>query len=196
VAHDLALVWATVEPIGRGLVAALMATAGVLKLGDDGFAATISEIARLAPRRARVLARVLPPVEIAAGLGLLLSPVSQLASALCAVLIGGYATAMVVNLAGGRRDLRCACFGGRTNDVISWGTVRRNVLLLIALAPALLPNGLVRVNDEPVLSAGESAVLLIGAAGCTLMVLVLRYLGELPQRGRRTEAAQSEKEMR
>jgi uncharacterized membrane protein YphA (DoxX/SURF4 family) len=91
---------------------------------------------RLVPQRlVRPLARAVPALEAAIGLGALLqyAPAYGLAMAV----LGGYAAAMAINLLRGRRTIDCGCGGDR--QPISWALVVRNGVLVATAALALQP---------------------------------------------------------
>jgi len=78
-------------------------------------------------------ARIVPVLEAALALGLLLPVTRTAALAGTAVLIATYAGAMAINLLRGRSYIDCGC-GGATHP-LSWGLVARNALLVaVALA--------------------------------------------------------------
>lgn len=94
------------------IAAGVLVGAGLSKLRHPGaLASQISAYAVVPERAAAILGRLLPPVEIAAGTLLLAAP--RPGGAVAAALFLGFAGAVGVNLARGRRDLHCGCFGPR-----------------------------------------------------------------------------------
>ncbi len=75
-------------------------------------------------------------VEVAVGIGVLLQRVEALVAAIALLL--GYAAAMGLNIARGRRDIDCGC--GGTAQPLSLGLVARNAILALGTAIALLPS--------------------------------------------------------
>src|SRR5437763_4227874 len=80
-----------------------------------------------------LVGRLLPPVEVAAGLllalGLAVRPVAALLGAFLVVFSG----AVAVNLLRGR-TIDCGCFGPVAQRKITWATVARNGILIAAAA--------------------------------------------------------------
>ena len=79
------------------------------------------------------VARALPLVEIAIGIGMLVPATRRPALIAVAALLAIYAGAIAINLARGRRQIDCGC-GGDAHP-LSWALVVRNaVLAAMALA--------------------------------------------------------------
>jgi uncharacterized membrane protein YphA (DoxX/SURF4 family) len=89
------------------------------------------------------VARILPVLEIAAGLGIVLPPTRPAAAGLACALLLLFAAAMAINLARGRREIDCGCYLGRQKERIGWPLVVRNLLLaavaLLLLRPTTAP---------------------------------------------------------
>jgi hypothetical protein len=85
------------------------------------------------------VARLLPVIEAALGIGILVPVTRQAALVGVAALVLLYAVAMAINLVRGRRSIDCGC-GGAAHP-LSWGLVARNLVLaaaaMIASQPAL-----------------------------------------------------------
>ncbi|MGH9000538.1 MAG: MauE/DoxX family redox-associated membrane protein [Acidimicrobiia bacterium] len=104
---------------------------------------------------ARVVARVLPPVEAAVAVLLLLFFDAVWPAVSAIVLLVVFTAAVAVNLVRGR-EVPCPCFsptsaGGRP---LSMATLARNVALLVMAAVAVGPTG----DADPVAAAGLSVV--------------------------------------
>ena len=95
---------------------------------------------RLLPESAvRPIARVLPPLELALGLGLLVGrPRTPVFESVAGVLLVLFAAAMAVNLLRGRRYIECGCFQSAMRQTLRWALVIRNCVLAL-LCVALLP---------------------------------------------------------
>ena len=113
-------------------LAALFIVAGALKWRDpSGFAQEIANY-RLWPELAPHLAALLPAVEITAGLALLIAPVPwRRAAAAALVLLTAAFTLAVATAVVRGLDIDCGCFGAASSRV-SWLTVGRNLILLVA----------------------------------------------------------------
>ena len=59
----------------------------------------------------------------------------QAGAALAVVLLGGFALAMGINLARGRREIDCGCFQSGLRQQLSPGLLVRNLVLAVALLP-------------------------------------------------------------
>jgi hypothetical protein len=82
---------------------------------------------------------LVPILEIAVAVGLLVDASRRYAALAGIVMLLGYAAAIAVNLRRGRRDLSCGCGGPNDRRPISAWMVWRNVLISLALAVGLLP---------------------------------------------------------
>ena len=123
----------------RTLIALVLLIAGILKLGKPNeFVEAVRNYELLPKSIAAFAGRLLPVIELLAGIGLL-SGILVLWSALTAVgLFVLFGLAVAINLLRGRRDISCGCFGRRQDERLSWGLVARNALLA-GLAAAILP---------------------------------------------------------
>ena len=123
-----------------GCFALLFAGAASHKLRDlNGFAQVFAAY-QLAPRLGRPqFAWLVPLIEIAVALGLLL-PQSRRAAALAgAVLLLSYAIAIGINLRAGRSAIACGCGGSDQRRPIAGWMIWRNLLLAMVLCVATLP---------------------------------------------------------
>jgi len=130
---DPAVAW-----VARIALALLFAHAAAHKLRDlAAFRAALAGY-RLAPEPALgALALALPVAELAAALALLAAP--RLGSVLALALLATYTLAIAANLARGRRDIDCGCFGPAARQPLSAALVARNAALLGVAVLALLP---------------------------------------------------------
>ena len=96
----------------------------------------------LLPRAAvATLARVLPGLELLVGLGCLAPPTARFALLAGAMLLTLYTSAVVLNLARGRRRVDCGCGGPGGPQELSEGLVVRNLAVVGLLLVAALPVG-------------------------------------------------------
>ncbi|BCX17877.1 MAG: hypothetical protein KatS3mg117_1559 [Geminicoccaceae bacterium] len=106
----------------------------------DEFTGIVADYRLLPGPLVEPVARLLPILEVATGLLVLLPPVWPVAAALATGLLLLFALAMAINLARGRREIDCGCYLGRQKERIGWPLVVRNLLLaaasLVLLAPA------------------------------------------------------------
>jgi hypothetical protein len=119
-------------------LASLFAVAAAHKLKTRAEFARILEAYRLfPPRAAGPLSYLLPLLELATVLGLLVPSSRREAGYASAMLLLVYAVAIAVNLARGRRDLDCGCGLARDRRPIAgWMVVRNAALAAVALAAA------------------------------------------------------------
>jgi hypothetical protein len=132
--------------IGRAIATAfgllwLLAAWHKVSAGER-FVATLGEYRLLPAALTRPVARLLPFVEAALGLGWLTGLVPGWTAALTAALLGGYALAIAINLARGRVHIGCGCgLGAAAGDdpPLSWWLVVRNLMLGALAMSAVLP---------------------------------------------------------
>jgi uncharacterized membrane protein len=132
----------------------------------DEFTGIVADYRLVPAALVEPMARVLPILEITAGLGLLLQPTRPLAAGLACALLLLFAAAMAINLARGRREIDCGCYLGRQKERIGWPLVVRNLLLA---AVALL---LLRPTTAP---ASFLEVVTIALAGGSLLALYAAF---------------------
>jgi uncharacterized membrane protein YphA (DoxX/SURF4 family) len=123
-----------------GCFALLFAGAATHKLRDLNQFAQVFAAYQLAPALGRPqFAWLVPLLEIAVALGVLL-PHSRRAAALAgAVLLLGYAIAIGINLRAGRSAIACGCGGPDQRRPIAGWMIWRNLLLAMVLCAATLP---------------------------------------------------------
>jgi hypothetical protein len=121
-----------------GALALVMFAAAWHKLSEpDMFAGSLGAYRLLPPALVAPVARVLPYVEAALGVAILVPATRPAALVLLAVLLLAYGAAMAINLLRGREDIDCGC-GGATHP-LSWGLVARNGVLAAAALLASRP---------------------------------------------------------
>jgi hypothetical protein len=123
-----------------GCFALLFVTAAAHKLRDLPQFAQVFAAYGIAPVINRwQLSWLVPVVEIAVALGMLLPPARGAAVAAGAALLIGYAIAIGINLRAGRTAIACGCGGADQRRPIAAWMVWRNLLLALVLSLALLP---------------------------------------------------------
>jgi hypothetical protein len=137
------------------------------------------EAYELLPRAARRYGgRVIPLLELALAVGLLLRPTRLLSESAGALLLLSYALAIAINLRRGRHELICGCGGADERRPIAGWMVWRNVALALTLSAALLP------WTSRTLSPTDTFTIVFGTA---VIVLLYVCLDELDQVARRAE---------
>jgi Methylamine utilisation protein MauE len=126
---------AILELFARTVCAGILVVAGASKARDTTFPAAVQRLTGLSPRVAGLVGQVLPAVEIALGILLLVGPFERPAAIATALLLAVFASVLVANLVRGRSK-PCACFGSRDETPISWWMVLRNLALVSFVQPA------------------------------------------------------------
>jgi hypothetical protein len=145
----------------RLALALLFAHAAAHKLRDlAAFRAALAGY-RLLPRRAEApFALALPLAELGIAAALLAS--APLGGALALLLLALYTLAIAVNLARGRRDVDCGCFGPAARQPLSGALVARNAgLLAVATLAAAQPGA-------RALTPGDALTVVCGVAFAAL----------------------------
>ena len=165
--------------IGRLLLAAVFAVAGIAKLADR-------EGSRRAARGFGApgwLGVAIPVVELAIAVALVPGVSARSAAAGAAALLALFALAIAVSLTKGRKP-DCGCLGKLHSAPAGWGTVARNVALAaLALAVASQPAGALSWIEVTV--AGIANVI---AAQAILAYTLLRRYGRALERIEALEA--------
>jgi hypothetical protein len=149
----------------RIVLAAVLAMAAFAKLRSlDEFVGVVHNYRVLPEFLVRPVAYVLPPLEAAIALALLLEPTRRGAAIAAAALLAVFSVVMAVNLARGRVEIDCGCFAAALRQRISWALVGRN-LALIALAALAMPavtvaRALTWLDGVTIVAGSGSAVLL------------------------------------
>lgn len=160
-------------------LAAILATAASHKLrAPRWFASQLEAYALLPAGLLQPVTRLLPLLEGAVALGLLL-PASHSAAALAAgVLMLAYGAAIAINLWRGRRDIDCGCAGPGESQPLRPVLLLRNAALLglalLAGAPSLARE--IGLFDGFVAIAAAAVILLLYAAVDGLLTNAPRLL--------------------
>lgn len=106
--------------------------AGLAKLGArDDLARTVTRYGILPARMSPFLATWLPRFELLTGVLLVVGLLGRVAAGLAAVALTAFTFGAIVNLLRGR-VMDCGCFGPSRIKRVTWRTVVRNVLLVMA----------------------------------------------------------------
>lgn len=131
VLHEPLVTWAL-----RGFLALLFTTAAVSKLMNiEEFYGVVRNFRLIPDGMSRVAAMVLPVVELAVAVGLLIHPLAIPAAIVGAALFVVFAFAIAINVMRGRTYIDCGCFRNGMKQGVSWLLVGRNAILtMLALA--------------------------------------------------------------
>ncbi len=158
----------------RGALALLFAAAAWHKLRSPRRFAAILAAYRLLPHWLVAAAAVLVPfLEVVVAAGLPFEPTRRAAALAGIVLLLGYAAAIGINLARGRRDLSCGCGRDDRTPIAPW-MLGRNALLAAILALGALPHA-----ARP-LQGTDAATLALGLAAFALIYLCAEQLAAHP----------------
>ncbi|MFK8043576.1 MauE/DoxX family redox-associated membrane protein [Congregibacter brevis] len=134
------------------------------------FQAQLDAYALLPGNLVPLMARVLPWLELAIAIALLV-PITREAAGFTAMLVlGMYALAVLLNLVRGRRDIDCGC--GGTPQPLSYWLVTRNIVLAAGALIVALP------TTSRILGAADAAAMIFMSA---LLVLSYVTVGQLLQ---------------
>ena len=148
-----------------------------------GFIQGMVDYQILPERTAKVFGLILPWIELGLALALILGIALPIAATVASLLLMSFTAAVTINLQRGH-EIMCNCYGIAGTKTISWGTVVRNVLLLLlaAVVVSLAPQNVALAPWLPLwgpdffsISSIEAAILI------TLLLLfcfVVIYLSE------------------
>ena len=157
-----------IDPAIRGLCAFALAlifgASGVMKLRDlEMFEGSLANY-QLAPTWIeRPLAYLLPIVECLAAAGLLMTSTRTIAASTLLALLTIFTGAIAINLARGRTNIDCGCFGPALRQELSGWLLLRNLFLMILAAAVIVP-----ASDRAIESL-DVATIVLGAL--TLVIL-------------------------
>jgi len=148
-----------VSALLTGAFALLFASAAAHKVLNFGSFAAVFRAYDLTPAALTPLAAaVVPLLEVGVAAGLCAGGTHAAAAASGVLLLLAYAGAIGVNLARGRRDLSCGCFGPNDRQPIAPWMVWRNLMLAAVLGALLLPPGARPLDPTDVLTIGAGIV--------------------------------------
>jgi hypothetical protein len=133
-----------IDPALRGLcafsLALIFGASGAIKLRDlEMFEGSLANY-QLAPTwMERPLAYLLPITECAAAAGLLPASTRAMAASTLLALLTIFTGAVAINLARGRTNIDCGCFGPALRQQLSGWLLLRNLFLMILAAVVILP---------------------------------------------------------
>jgi uncharacterized membrane protein YphA (DoxX/SURF4 family) len=138
----------------------------------------------LPERAAQAFGFMLPWLELGLTLALILGIALRITGAVVMLLLSCFIVAVTINLRRGR-EIKCNCYGIADTSTIGWGTVMRNLLLLLLAATtvalgshAVAPEQwliLWRTNLFIISSGSTAVVLLLLIAFCFVITLLLEW---------------------
>jgi hypothetical protein len=174
-----------VAAILRGLLAWILLSAAAHKLRDlHAFRVALGDYQLLPWAATALAAPALATAELALGATLLSPWARPWGFAGAAALLVLYTAAIAVNLARGRSDIDCGCFGPALRLELGAGLVARNALLVAGAAAGLLPvaSRTLTAVDLASIGGGVAFLALAYAAAGRLLANApeLRALGSQP----------------
>lgn len=155
------------------VLAAVFVTSAALKLRDITAFRLAVEAYRIVPRPvAAALALAIPVVEITGAACVLFQSTREVGAVLLIALLAMFTAAIAINLARGRRDIDCGCFGPALRQNLSGWLVARNAVLAAFAAIVLLPGNAREIGavDVMTIAGGAVSLLLLYAAVNYLLV--------------------------
>src|SRR5579862_8866605 len=134
----------TIDPAIRDLcvvaLAIIFGASGAMKLRDvEMFEAALANYG-LAPRQIeKPLAYLFPLLECAASIGLLATSTRAIAASLLLALLVTFTGAVAINLARGRRNIDCGCFGPALRQELNGWLLARNAVVMILAGVIAFP---------------------------------------------------------
>jgi uncharacterized membrane protein len=145
-------------------LALIFGASGAMKMRDlEMFQSSLANY-RLAPSwMEKPLAYIFPILECAGAMGLLIASTRTTAASMLLALLATFTGAIAINLARGRRNIDCGCFGPMLRQELSGWLLLRNLFLMLVAAAVMLP------GNSRALESLDIATILLGAT--TLVIL-------------------------
>ena len=160
-----------IDPAFRGLgafaLALIFGASATMKLRDlEMFEGSLANY-QLAPLwLEKPLAFLIPILECAAAVALLITSTRAIAAMTLLALLTVFTAAIAINLARGRTNIDCGCFGPALRQELSGWLLLRNLFLMIMAAMVVLPpNGrAIETLDEVTIVLGAMTLVLLYAS--------------------------------
>lgn len=153
-------------------IAVILASAATHKLrAPSKFASQVDDYQLLPTALVKPLSRLIPLIELAIALALLIPASRFMAAPMAAALLLGYAAAIAINLWRGRRDIDCGCSGPDQAQPLRPVLLARNsVLAALAVVASISPHAReMGIFDGFVVIAAAAVALLIYSAAESLL---------------------------
>src|SRR5579885_812589 len=149
----------------------IFASSAAMKFADIAEFTTALEDYRILPTPLVIPAGwAIPLLEAAGALGLVANRTRPAAALLLAVLVAAFSAAIAINLARGRRQIDCGCFGPALRQALSGWLVARNFMLIVAAIAVAIP-----ADARPIGAIGIVTIS-FGAVTLVLLYLSMNYL--------------------
>jgi hypothetical protein len=162
----------TIVAVACAAIATIFLGSAAMKFWQPKEFRAAVESYRLVPEAISVwLGWIIPALELAGAIGLVMAATRGGAALLLLCLIAMFTGAIALNLARGRRDLDCGCFGPLLRQPLSLWLVARNGLLALLVVVAFTPvrgRPLASLDYLTIIAAAAALVILYGAANYLL----------------------------
>lgn len=156
---------------GRIAIGLILVVAALSKLLDQPRTAVIVRRYQLLPDPlADAVAHVLGWLELALGACLVLGVLTGWAILAASLLFVAFFAAIATNLARGRRDIGCGCFGGAEEQHLSWLLALRTLSLAAASGALSIPWIAEEAERVPVNRAWVAQIVALGSLAALLLV--------------------------
>ncbi|MGO9452570.1 MAG: MauE/DoxX family redox-associated membrane protein [Candidatus Binataceae bacterium] len=161
----------SIVAIACATVATVFVGSAAMKSADlDEFRAAVENYRIVPEWIAGPIARMVPILETAGAVGLIFTATRTHAAMLLLSLIAIFTGAIAFNLARGRRDIDCGCFGPMMRQRLSGWLIVRNGVLALIVAIAIGP------EDARALGALDFATIIPAAAALVMLYAAANYL--------------------
>ncbi len=163
-----------IDPALRDLIAltlaAIFGASAAMKVADVAMFESSLANYRLLPRAIEPIAACLVPLaEAACATSILFAASRTIAAAGLIALLAAFSGAIAINLARGRSNIDCGCFGPMLRQPLSAWLLVRNLILVALAAALMLPAG------ARVLAPLDYATMAFGAATLTALYAAANY---------------------
>lgn len=151
-------------------IAAVFAGSAALKFSDlESFEGAVANYHLVPGWFEKPAAWAVPLCETACAAGILFAAIRAAAAAALVIVLGVFSGAIAINLARGRRNIDCGCFGPALRQELGGSLLARNLALIAGALALELPAGVRAL--EPV----DFVTIACGAMTLTLLYLSANY---------------------
>jgi hypothetical protein len=124
--------WLVIQALLSAALGLVFATSSVPKLLEPrSFMLAVFEYQVLSPSLSRISARIIPPLELSAGLLALSGTALRVSTTMMSLMLVGFIGAIAVNIRRGR-TLDCHCFGKWFPRPVGWIALALDIIVLVA----------------------------------------------------------------
>jgi uncharacterized membrane protein YphA (DoxX/SURF4 family) len=162
--------------IARFTLAAYVLPSGINKLRHHNeFLDALRNYNILSPQVSARVGPVLPWIEIALGIAILIGVLPALTGLGLIVLLAAFTTSMMINIRRGR-VIECGCDGMAGTKVIGWGAVARNLMLMsLSLILVGFPHAGWFIDAARLTSFADPLLILILVGFCIVFISLVEW---------------------